>query len=178
MLQYLLTVILYQSKYGATKQYAKWLADQTGFSMVETKKADIEQIKVFDTVILGGGIYASGIAGLSFLRKHMDVLQDKKLVVFCVGASPFEKTAFQEIVKHNMKDALQNIPCFYCRGAWDLEKMSFVDRTLCKLLQKSVAKKSYNELETWQKALAEAGNQSCDWTDPAYLKPILQYLEP
>ncbi len=59
-------VILYQSKYGATKQYAKWLADQTGFSMVETKKADIEQIKVFDTVILGGGIYASGIARLSF----------------------------------------------------------------------------------------------------------------
>lgn len=170
-------VILYQSKYGATQKYASWLADQTGFALVETKKADIETIKTYDVVILGGGIYASGIAGLSFLRKHLKDLHKKQILVFGVGASPFEASAFQEIVNHNMKGPLQEIPCFYCRGAWDLEKMSFMDRNLCKLLQKSVAKKPYDELEPWQKALIEAGDKPCDWSDPAYLKPILDQLE-
>lgn len=72
-------VILYQSKYGATKKYAMWLSDETGFSLVETKRAKIEDIEKFDTIILGGGVYASGIAGLSFIRKNIDVLQNKKL---------------------------------------------------------------------------------------------------
>lgn len=31
-------VILYQSKYGATKGYAEWLSEETGFQCIETKK--------------------------------------------------------------------------------------------------------------------------------------------
>ncbi len=38
-------IILYQSKYGATKRYADWLSEETGFSCMETKKAKIEDIK-------------------------------------------------------------------------------------------------------------------------------------
>ena len=37
-------VILYQSKYGATKRYAEWLSEETGFQCIETKKADINEI--------------------------------------------------------------------------------------------------------------------------------------
>lgn len=61
-------VILYQSKYGAAKRYADWIAEATGFDCIETKKAKIEDVKQYSTIILGGGIYASGIAGLSFLK--------------------------------------------------------------------------------------------------------------
>ena len=40
-----------------------------------------------------------------------------------------------------MTGALSEIPLFYCRGAWNKEKMTFKDRTLCNMLQKAVAKK-------------------------------------
>lgn len=50
-------VILYQSKYGAAKKYADWLAEETGYPCMETKKADIKEIEKYDTIILGGGIY-------------------------------------------------------------------------------------------------------------------------
>ena len=56
-------VILYQSKYGAAKRYADWLSEATGFPCIETKTADIHEIAKYDTIILGGGIYASGISG-------------------------------------------------------------------------------------------------------------------
>ena len=35
-------IILYQSKYGATKKYADWISEATGFECVETKKANIK----------------------------------------------------------------------------------------------------------------------------------------
>ena len=169
-------VILYQSKYGATKKYAMWLSDETGFSLVETKRAKIEDIEKFDTIILGGGVYASGIAGLSFIRKNIDVLQNKKIIVFFVGASPYDETSFLKVVHRNMKEKLSDISCFYCRGAWDMDAMTVIDRNLCKMLRKVVAKKPPETLENWEKALMVAGDSSCDWTDKEYLKPILNAL--
>ena len=169
-------IILYASKYGSTKRYAEWLAEKTGFDCVETKKAKIEDVKQYDTILLGGGIYASGIAGLSFLKKNITQLREKKVIVFCDGASPYEERAFQQIVAHNLKDSLAGLPCFYCRGAWDPDAMSLADRTLCRMLQKAVAKKKPEDCEIWEKALLEAGDQKHDWTDRSYLAPILEAI--
>lgn len=169
-------VILYQSKYGATKKYAQWISEETGFPMIETAKASIEAVKGYDIVVLGGGIYASGIAGLSFLQKNADDLKEKKILVFCDGASPYDEESFRAVIQHNMKGKLSGIPCFYCRGAWDMEAMGFVDRSLCKLLKKAVAKKDPDEYEIWEKALMDAGDKKCDWTDRKYIMPILDEL--
>ncbi|NBK97170.1 MAG: flavodoxin [Erysipelotrichia bacterium] len=162
-------IILYQSKYGATKKYAQWLQAATGFDCIETKKAKIEVVCKYDVIILGGGIYASGIAGLSFLKKYYALLKDKKVCIFCVGASPYEESAFQQVKEHNLKADLKDVACFYCRGAWNEEKMTFKDRTLCKMLQKVVAKKDACDYEVWEKALMSAVGQVCDWCDPSYL---------
>lgn len=169
-------IILYKSKYGATRKYVTWLVEETGFDTVETSKAKLDEIKKYDVIILGGGIYASGVAGISFLQKNIKDLQNKKIIVFCDGASPFDEEAFEEIKKRNMKDDLQSIPFFYCRGGWDMEAMSFVDRNLCQLLRKTVAKKNPADYEIWEKALMAAGEEKCDWTDKKYLRPILEEI--
>ena len=134
-------IILYTSKYGATKRYADWLAAESGFDCIETKNAKIEDVIQYDAIILGGGIYASGISGLSFLKKNIEKLQGRKIIIFCDGASPFDEKAFQQIIDYNLKGSLSGLPCFYCRGAWDMDRMNFADRNLCRLLQKIVAKK-------------------------------------
>lgn len=169
-------IILYQSKYGATRKYAEWLSEATGFCTVETKKAKIDEVKGYDTIILGGGIYAGGIAGIAFLRKHISELKDKKIIIFTDGASPYDEKFFCRLVDQNLKDGLKGIPCFYCRGAYDLEGMTFADRTLCKMLIKSVAKKDPDTLEVWEKALLEGRDQKRDWTDRSYIDPILEAI--
>ena len=169
-------IILYQSKYGATKKYANWLSDKIGFDCINVNKADIKKITQYDVIVLGGAIYASGISGLSFLKKHMEALRGKRLAVFCVGASPYEKKAVEQIYQHNLKGELKNIPYFYCRGAWDESIMSFKDRTLCKMLQKAVSKKDTSVCEPWEAALMEAVGKKCDWTDETYLTPLIEYL--
>ena len=169
-------IILYQSKYGATKKYADWLAEKTGFDCVETKKAKVSHVQNYDIIILGGGVYASGILGLSFLKKNMRQFADKKIAVFAVGASPYDEKAITQIREMHFKDLLSNVPLFYCRGAWDEDKMNFADRTLCRMLQKAVAKQNPDEYEPWQNALMCSVGQKCDWTEEAYLEPLLVYI--
>lgn len=170
-------IILYQSKYGATKKYAEWLTQETGYAYIETKAAKVANLQNYDVIILGGGVYASGIAGLQFLKKNIKQLANKKIAVFAVGASPYDEKAIAQIRELHFKNELNNIPMFYCRGAWNEEKMRFADRTLCKLLQKAVAKQNSEEYEPWQKALMCAVGQKCDWTEKSYLEPLLEYIQ-
>lgn len=170
-------IILYQSKYGATKKYADWLVEETGYDCIETKAAKVANLQNYDVIILGGGVYASGIAGLQFIKKNIGRLENKKIVVFAVGASPYDEKAIMQIREMHFKDGLRNIPLFYCRGTWDEEKMKLADRTLCKVLQKVVAKQNPDEYEPWQIALMCAVGQKCDWTDKSYLESLLKYIE-
>lgn len=170
-------IILYKSKYGATLKYAEWLSAETGFDVCSVEKAKVQDIEIYDVIIFGAGVYATGIAGLNFLKKNMACLNNKKVIVFCDGASPYDEKALSEIKKRNMNGALSNVPLFYCRGGWDMQSMSFVDRSLCKMLRKSVAKKDPSEYEIWESALMAAGEEKCDWTDKKYLLPILEEIQ-
>ena len=168
-------VIIYQSKYGATKKYAEWLAEELPGDLVETKKATIEQIEKYDVIILGGGIYATGIAGISFLKKYYNRLKGKKIIVFAVGASPFDERAHTALKERNFRNELADIPCFYCRGAWNEDIMSWKDRTLCNMLKKAIAKKDPVTYEPWETALMQAIGSNFDWTDKQYIKQIIEY---
>lgn len=170
-------IVIYQSKYGATKKYSKWLSEDLSCDLIETKKANIDIIKEYDTIILGGGIYATGISGISFLKKNYKKLMDKKIVVFAVGASPYNDEAFKVLKEHNLKDNLVNIQCFYCRGAWNEEKMSWKDKTLCNMLKKVVSKKDPTDYEPWEDALMQAIGSQFDWTERKNLKPILEFIK-
>ncbi len=68
---------------------------------------------------MGDGVYASGIAGLQFLKKNINQLANKKIAVFAVGASPYDEKAIVQIRELHFKNGMNNIPLFYCRGAWD-----------------------------------------------------------
>ena len=93
-----------------------------------------------------------------------------------MGASPYDEDALAAVREHNLTGDLKGIPLFYGRGAWDMSRMKFIDRTLCKMLQKSVAKKDPDTYEPWMKALMSVAGQSCDWTDRKYLTPLAEYL--
>jgi menaquinone-dependent protoporphyrinogen IX oxidase len=170
------TIVLYQSKYGATRKYAEWLSGELGCELIETRNANINEVEKHSTVILGGGIYATGIAGLSFIKKYYSRLKDKKIIVFAVGASPYDNSALIALKERNFKNEIANIPCFYCRGAWNENDMTFKDKTLCNMLKKAVSKKDPSTYEPWEKALVEAVGSHSDWTDKENLAPILEYV--
>lgn len=170
-------IIIYKSKYGATKKYAKWLSESTGFPCVTVKEADMNKVSECDVVIVGGGVYASGVNCTSFLKKNIEKLKGRKVIVYTCAASPFDQKFFDELKKLNMKDDLAEIPLYYCRGAFDMKSMTFADRTLCRMLMKAVAKKDPKDWELWEAALMECReDEGRDWTDRSYLTPILEAI--
>ena len=168
-------MIIYKSKYGATKKYAEWISEATGFPCVPVKDVNIDEASKCDVVIVGGGIYASGFAFTSFLKKNIGKLAGRKIIAYTCGASPYVKEFVDEVIKRNMTGDLEGIPVYYCRGSYDLKSMSFSDRTLCKMLRKSLLKKDPKEMEVWESALVEAtDNEAHDWTDKSYIEPIVE----
>lgn len=85
------TLVLYGTKYGATAQIAEVLGDAMGDGThvcnVTDKSVDLA---AFDTVILGGSVYAGKLNKntASFAQEHEDELLTKRLGLFTGGATP------------------------------------------------------------------------------------------
>ncbi|HHX07708.1 MAG TPA: flavodoxin [Erysipelothrix sp.] len=169
-------IIVYQSKYGSTKKYVNWFKTMVNYDVLQIKEANLSILKNYEIIIFMGGFYASGISGLFFLRKNYYGLKNKKVAVFGVGASPYDPATIQQVRHNNFKEELSELTLFYGRGAWNEEKMTFIDRGLCWLLVKSLSKKDPESYLPWQQALMSSQGQKVDWTNPKYLEPLLEFV--
>jgi menaquinone-dependent protoporphyrinogen IX oxidase len=170
-------VVVYHSKYGSTQRYAQWLAQLLDADLLESKKCRIDDLAPYEVIVYAGNIYASALAGSSVLKKNFGRLAGKKIVFLAVGASPEDPKAIGALMEHNFKGTeLAGAPVFYVRGAFDMSKMTFLDRTLCGMLKKSVAKKDSAALESWEKGLLECMDASSDWTAQENLIPLVEYI--
>lgn len=169
-------IILYRSKYGATKQYAEWLQEALGYDCEQATCAAFRRAGEYDAVIFCGAIYASGLKGFSLLRKNAEKLRGKRLAVFCVGASPYDETAFSSFRQRHFSGEMAQTPVFYGRGAWNTDEMTVVDRALCNMLRKSLEKRDPATYEPWMQALMSVRDGKADWTDRAYLEPLITYF--
>lgn len=170
-------LVLYKSKYGATREYVEMLKNEIACDVYEIDKYKLQDINQYELIIFAGGIYASGISVMKYIKRNIKKLKDINLIIFAVGASPYDKKAFQDVIEHNLKDISLNIPVFYGRGSYDEDIMNFKDRTLCQLLKKSLSKKDPSTFEPWMKALFEADGKSSNWINKTYLKPVLEYVK-
>lgn len=169
-------IILCRSKYGASAKYAEWLSQETGFKVIDTKKADIKEVEKYDTIVLGGGVYASSIAGISFLKKNIGVLKGKKIYIFACGMAPCSDEVFGILKEHNLKGELADIPLFYYQGIWNIDDLSFTDKAMMKLYIKMLEKKDPAELKSYDRPMMEVKDKKCDWTDKKNLGPLLELI--
>ena len=169
-------LVLYKSKYGASKRYAQWLSETLGCDLRLTAKTKPNQVESYDTIVLIGGLYASAIAGIKFFQKNYPTLKNKQLIAVAVGASPHSQTTEKQVRERNFMAELRDIPWFYCRGAWQEEKMTFFDRTLCNMLKKNIEKKDPSTLEPWVREFFGSLNGNNDWTSKDQLNPVIERI--
>ena len=171
------TLILFRSKYGASRQYAQWLHELIHSDIAELNSFKPQNLKAYSQIVLFGGIYAGSIAGVTFLIKHREVLAGKTLAVFAVGASPASPDVLAVLQKKLSKD-LPAAHLYYGRGIYDEQRMHFLDRTMCRMLRKSLVKKDPAALQPWEQGLLESGGRGRrSWCDPEGLKPLCVLLE-
>ena len=77
--------VVYCSRYGSTKQYAQWLAEDLGADLYDVRRVYKEKLETYDTIVFGGGLYYGVIKGLSRLKRNYASIRESNLVVFAVG---------------------------------------------------------------------------------------------
>ena len=99
------TIVIYKSKYGSTKQYAKWISERLNCKMFDAKDVKVNDLLKYDTIIYGGGLYAEVIAGVTLITKNIEKLKDKKIIVYTTGITPINVRDYYDdmVIKKNFK---------------------------------------------------------------------------
>lgn len=170
-------LVIYKSKYGSTKTYARWIADEVQGNLVEASNIKVEDLREYDTIVFGGFLHAVGISGVKIITENFKDLEDKKVIVFAVGCSPEKEDAINAVIASNFKDNIRGkIGFYYLRGAFNFEKLGFVDKMMMNALKIKLKKMKPEELDEDSKGLLECYDNPVDWTDKKYIEPIIQCI--
>jgi menaquinone-dependent protoporphyrinogen oxidase len=153
------TLILYASGHGAVKKAATRLAEILGeTTLVDLKKERTVNLKRFDTVILGGSIYAGMIQRKvrTFMAKNEAVLLKKRLGLFlcCLFEGETAREQFEASFPPALKAHAAATGLF--GGEFDYDKLNFFEKAVVqKVAGKpvSVSKLRMESIEEFAKKL-------------------------
>jgi flavodoxin len=166
-------IIVYKSKTGFTKKYAEWIAKELDSDIIEQKFFNKNYLKKYDLIIYGGSLHAIGIFGLKKILKLLKNKQDKKIIVFAVGASPLKKKVLEEIKQHNFKN--KTIPLFYLRGGFNFKKLDLFNKIIMYLFIKNLESKKDKTKD--EIGLIKAYKKPVDFTDKKNIKEIIKFIK-
>ncbi len=171
------TVIIYKSKYGSTRKYAEWIATALSADIFEASKIDVRGMQNYSKIIYGGGLYASGILGVSLITKEFDKLKDKNLIVFTVGlADPSNTEQFIPVIDKNLtKEMQKSIKLFHFRGTIDYKNLSLIHKSMMALLKNKVSKMPEDKMDDEAKMMLETYGQVVDFTDQSSIMPLIEF---
>lgn len=170
------TLVIYTSQTGFTRRYARWIAEAAGADCLDLPAAKKADTAMYDAIIFGGWACAGGISGLGWFKGNLKKWAGKKLIAFCVGASPVDSPEIGPALERNFKgQEYDKVNVFYCPGGLNYEKMPAPSRFMMKLFVRSLqAKKGKTEAEQEMIKMISA---SYDISDPKYIEPILECLQ-
>jgi menaquinone-dependent protoporphyrinogen IX oxidase len=108
-------LVIYKGKYGATKQYAMWIGQELQLPVASADRFPVDELPNYDYFILGSSVYIGKLEIKDWLKKNFQVMQNKKIFLFQVAASPVEQIEKRESYnKASLSPAiLENIQFYY-----------------------------------------------------------------
>lgn len=140
-------IIIYAGKYGATAQYAQWLANTLKLPVLPAEKANASDIAGCNLVILGSSVYIGKLVIRRWLRENDAALRGKRLLLFIVcGSSVDDKKAQDKIIQNNLNELVSRAAkAFFLPGRCIVSNLNWKDRLLLRfgaMLAKDPAQKA------------------------------------
>jgi menaquinone-dependent protoporphyrinogen oxidase len=152
-------LLVYASKYGATKKAAEKLAEylENSVKLVNLKEENLKEIRLkdYDTIAIGGSIYAGKIQKevTKFCSDYKSEIISKKLGLFiCCG----NEQEFDNQLRNSFEQELINhaITKGYFGYEYNLKKMNFLFKMIIKKMAK-IKKSKFEIMEENIKKFAE-----------------------
>jgi len=116
-------IVVYRSSTGSTKQYAEWIAEETGFALHDSRDKAIPW-DASDTVVIGSPIVALKPALSGWIAKNWDQMKDKRVVLFTTsGADPADEPVMDWIEKALPESIRSQIRTFPLPGRFDYARL-------------------------------------------------------
>ena len=169
-------LIIYKSKTGFTKWYAEIISKEVNGNLMDFKEVTAEIMSGYDVVVYGGGLYAGMINGYKKAKEMFEKSSANRFILFATGGTPNKSTKeIDEIWKNNLsEEELESIPHFYMQGGICYEKMSFLNRTIMKMMSRVLDKKKNKD--SAEEGFAQAIKSSYDIKAKEYAEPLIKYL--
>ncbi len=169
------TAVVYRSKTGFTKNYAEWLSEELKCDLLEGGKVTAKDLMKYDAIVYGAGLYASGISGIKLITRNYDVLKDKDLYVFAVGASPVRTETTEYLRNTNFTGEWKDkINFYYLRGGFDYTRLNRFYRFLMTL--KKLQLKHTKNPDADAKGMLASYDHPLDFTKMKHIEPIIRDL--
>jgi ADP-ribose pyrophosphatase len=131
------TIVIYKTKYGSTKQYAEWIAEELSADLKNADTVKPEDLTPYDTIIFGAGVYIGCISGIGLIQDNFEQFKGKNIILFTVGLTdPKNKGKYSELVSKNIPENMMDaIKIFHLRGALDYKKIGLGNRLMMKRMK-------------------------------------------
>lgn len=171
-------IVIYGSHYGATEQYAKEIARQLDFTCKNYK--EINQLTDYDVIVIGGGHYAGSITGLAETMKKL-TNKNSDVYIFTVGISSKNGTNLDAINDSIRKvvtpEQVSDDRIFYYRGGMNLKEISFIHRTMMKMMIHMIKKKPKEELTEDDKGVIALKEKPINFIDLTQVNDIVSVIK-
>lgn len=175
------TIVIYESKYGSTKQYAEWISSALSCEAREKKAFHPSDFKNYDTVIFGGGLYAGGVSGISLLTKNFPLIQEKNIILFTCGLADPKDEKNQSHIKASLSKVLtpemqNHFHLFSFRGAIDYSKLTFIHKSMMAMLHRVMQKKEPSSLTEEDQLMLQTYGKKVTFLDHSSIQPLVEYV--
>lgn len=167
------SIVVYESRYGSTEKYAKWIGEELSCRVSKIGDVSTEELLNYDNIIFGGWLHAGNIKGFKNIYKDIDKFKDKNLILFYVGLSIMDDKVYEEVKKNNFPD-IDNIKSFYLRGAFNYKKLTTSDKLMMNVFKIVLKRQKEEEMDENTKGMLEAYNTPVNFTDKNNIKPIIE----
>lgn len=172
------TLVVYTSQTGFTKKYATWLADRLEGDILkldEAKKKNDDFFAGYDAICYGGWAMAGKVVDVKWFLDKADSWKNKRLAIFCVGASPENNPDVEKLLGELLNDEQKKyIKAFYCPGGLDYSKMKLSSRLAMKAFASLL--KNKKDASVSEKEMAGWIDHSYDISDEKYINAIVDYI--
>jgi hypothetical protein len=166
--------VIYTSKYGATKQYATWIAEALDGTLAEARAVKPDDLSAYDAVVYGGGLYAGGIAGVKLVKKN----PCKNLVVFTVGLADPAITDYSECInKAFTPECRAKIGLFHLRGGIDYRQLSLLHKGMMAMMRKSILKKPQADRNAEDKLFLQTYGGRINFVRQDTIGPLVDFVK-
>ena len=176
------SLIVYFSKYGTTKEYAEWIAQELNGDIYSINNFKENTLNNYDTIIIGSGLYAGKVKGIDLLIKNYESLKNKKLVIFTCGLADYSKieninSIYNRLKKEFSEKIIERIKIFYLRGGINYKKLSLKHKIMMWMKKKQIIKEGIENSNEEVKEFIETYGKVVDFMDKNNIKELIDYCK-